>query len=109
MNYRDIKGRKGVGGVGSRRPSKAVVVEAVGVVEAPAGISFADAICAPAATFGGERSRCSEVVAQWRRWWLPVTGCAPLGLGWGISVESRGSGEPRIESLPAPTFIYSTG
>ena len=62
MNYRDIKGRKGVGGVGSRRPSKDVVVEAVGVVEAPATASFADAICAPAATFGGVRSRCSGVL-----------------------------------------------
>ena len=62
MNYRDIKGRKGVGGVGSRRPSKAIVVEAVGVVEAPAVASFADAFCAPAATFGGERSRCSGVL-----------------------------------------------
>jgi hypothetical protein len=48
----------------NHRPSKAVVVAAVGVVEAPGRISFVDAICAPAATFGGERSRCSEVVAQ---------------------------------------------
>ena len=62
MNYIDIKGRKEVGGVGSSRPSKAVVVEAVGVVEAPAAASFADAICAPAATFGGERSWCSGVL-----------------------------------------------
>ena len=62
MNYIDIKGRKGVGGVGSRRPSKVVVVKAVGVVEAPAAASFVDAICAPAAMFGGERSRCSGVL-----------------------------------------------
>ena len=32
------------------------------MVEAPAGISLADAICATAATFGGERSQCSEVL-----------------------------------------------
>ena len=85
MNYRDIKGRKGVGGVGSRRPSKAVVVEAVGVVEAPAAASFADTICAPAAMFGGQRSRCSGVlgggvcvgVALPASVVLPVTGSAP--------------------------------
>ena len=85
MNYRDIKGRKGVGGVGSCRPSKAVVVEAVGVVEAPAAASFTDAICAPAATFGGERRRCSGVlgggvcvgVALPASVVLPVAGSAP--------------------------------
>jgi phosphoglucomutase len=48
----------------NHRPSKVVVVAAVGVVEAPGRVWFVDAICAPAATFGGERSRCSEVVAQ---------------------------------------------
>jgi hypothetical protein len=83
------------------------VIGAVGVAEALVRVSFADAIYAPAATFGGERSRCSEVVTQWRWWRLPVTGCAPLGSGWGISVGSGGSGEPHVESLPAPTFIYS--
>jgi hypothetical protein len=107
MNYRDIKGRKGIGGVWGRRPSKAVVVGVVGVVEAPAGVSFAVAICSPTVTFGGERSRCSEVVAQWRRWRLPVTGYAPLGSGWGILVGSDGSGQPRVESQPVPTSIYS--
>ena len=85
MNYRDIKGRRGVGGIGSHRLSKAVVVEAVGVVEAPAAASFADAICAPAATFGGERSRCSGIfgggvcvgVALSASVVLPVAGSAP--------------------------------
>ena len=79
MNYRDIKGRKEVGGVGSRRPSKAVVVEA------PVGISFPDAICTPAATFDGERSRCSGVlgggvcvgVALPASVVLPIAGSAP--------------------------------
>ena len=77
MNYRDIKGRKEVGGVGSRRPSKAVVVEAVGVVEAPAVASFADAICAPAATFGGER----EESVQWRPWRRRVHRGGVAGVG----------------------------
>ena len=85
MNYKDIKGRRGVGGIGSHRPSKAVVVEAVGVVEAPTAASFADAICAPAATFGGERSRCSGilgggvcvVVALPASVVLPIAGSAP--------------------------------
>ena len=67
--------RKGV--IGSK-PSKAVVVEA------PAGVSLTDAICAPAATVGGEG------VALWRPRWrrerrvalpasvvLPVAGSAP--------------------------------
>ena len=79
MNYRDIKGRRGVGGVGSRRPSKAIVVEA------PVGISFPDAICTPAATVDGERSRCSGVhgggvcvgVALPASVVLPVAGSAP--------------------------------
>ena len=44
MIYREAE-RRGVRGC---RPSKAVVVEAVGVMEAPVGISFADAICTPA-------------------------------------------------------------
>ena len=38
------------------------MVGAVGVVEAPAAATFADAICTPAAMFGGERSRCSGVL-----------------------------------------------
>ena len=42
--YRETERR----GMRSSRPSKAVVVEA------PAEISLADAICAPAAMFGGE-------------------------------------------------------
>ena len=61
------------------------MVEAVGVVEAPAAALFADAICAPAATFGGERSRCSGVlgggvcvgVALPASVVLPVAGSAP--------------------------------
>ena len=67
------------------RMSQPVVVEAVGVVEAPAAASFADAICASAATFGGERSRCSGVlgggvcigVALPASVVLPVAGSAP--------------------------------
>ena len=61
------------------------MVEAVGVVEAPAGISLADAICVPATTFGGERSRCSGAlgggvcigVALPASVVLPVAGSAP--------------------------------
>jgi hypothetical protein len=77
------------------------------VVEASAGVSFVDAICAPAVTFGGERSRCSEVVVQWRRWRLPVTGCAPLGSGSGnIGGECRLRMNlvPRA-SRPPPLYI----
>jgi len=81
MIYREAE-RRGVRGC---RPSKAVVVEAVGVMEAPVGISFADAICTPATTFGGERSRCSDVlgggvcvgVALLASVVLFVAGCAP--------------------------------
>ena len=73
--YREAERR----GVRGSRPSKAVVVEA------PAGISLADAICTPAATFGGERSRCSGVlgggvcvgVALPTSVVLPVAGSAP--------------------------------
>ena len=82
MNYRDIKGRKWVGGIGSHRPSKAVVVEAIGVVEAPA------------ATFGGERgvgavaSLAAACASGWRcrRRWCFLSLAAPLlkiGLGLG--------------------------
>ena len=95
MNYRDIKERKGVGGVGSRRPSKAVVVEAVGVVESPVAASFADAICAPAATFGGERSRCSGVLGDgvsvgWRcrrRWCFPSLAAPLLKIGFRVRMS----------------------
>ena len=81
MIYREAE-RRGVRGC---RPSKVVVVEAVGVVEAPVGISFADAICTPTATFDGERSRCSDVlgggvcvrVALPASVVLPVAGSAP--------------------------------
>jgi hypothetical protein len=59
----------------------------VGVV----GVSFVDAICAPAATFGGDGSRRSEdggavkTVAASRHWLCPL-------LDWdrGISVGSGG-------------------
>ena len=61
------------------------MVAAVGVVEAPAAASFVDAICAPTATFGGERSRCSGVlgggvcvgVALPASVVLPIAGSAP--------------------------------
>jgi len=90
MNYRDIKGRRGVGGIGSQRPSKAIVVEAIGVVEAPAVASFADAICAPAVTFGGERgvgavaSLAAACASGWRcrrRWCFPSLAAPLLKIG----------------------------
>jgi hypothetical protein len=56
-----------------------VVVEAemADPVEAPVLGSFAGAID----SVETEISRCSEVVARWRRWRLPVTGCAPSQIG----------------------------
>jgi hypothetical protein len=58
--------------IGSK-PSKAVVVEA------PDRVSLTDAICAPAATFGGEEvdavaSSATACVSRWRcrrRWCFP--------------------------------------
>ena len=115
MNYKDIKGRRGVGGIGSHRPSKAVVVEAVGVVKAPVAASFTDAICAPAATFGGEgvgavASSAAACASGWRcrrRWCFPSLqrpfSRSALGLGcrWG---DWR-RGEPRTAS-PGPHLSF---
>jgi hypothetical protein len=53
----DVRDHRKKGVIGCK-PSKAVDVAA------PGRISFVDAICVPAVMFGGERSRCSEVVAQ---------------------------------------------
>jgi hypothetical protein len=86
------------------RPSNAVVIAVAGVEEASAAFSFVGgAICAPAATVGGEGIDAVKTVAQWRRWRLPVTGCAPSQIGieeyrWGMAAE----GEPRTESRPSP-------
>jgi hypothetical protein len=65
-----------------------VVVEAemADPLEAPVLGSFAGAIDSVEREIG----RCSEVVAQWRRWRLPVTGCAPLRSGSGLSVGGGG-------------------
>jgi hypothetical protein len=65
-------------------------------VEAPAAVSFAGAICVPAATFGGDGSRRSEdggvveTVEASRHWLYP----SRIGIGeyrWGVAAE----GEPR--------------
>jgi hypothetical protein len=56
----------------------------VGAVEALAEVSFAGgAICAPAATVSEEGIDAVKTVAQWRRWRLPVTSCAPSQIGIG--------------------------
>jgi hypothetical protein len=80
------------------------------VVEAPAAVSFAGAICAPALTVGGDVG--GEV-----KWWRSGDGedgggfpslAAPLSdrtmeYRWGVTAE----GEPRTLRLPTPTYIYS--
>ena len=73
--HREIE-RNGV--IGSK-PSKAVVVEA------PAGVSLTDAICVPAATFGGEEvgavaSSAAACASGWRcrRQWRFPSLAAPL-------------------------------
>jgi len=68
--------------IGSK-PSKAVVVEA------PAGVSLTDAICAPAATFGGEgvgavassAAACASVWRCRRRWYFPSLAAPLLSIG----------------------------
>ena len=68
------------------------MVGAAGVVEAPAGVSFADAICAPAAMFGGERGVGAV------KWWRSGDGggfpslAAPLSdrdgeYRWGVAAQ----------------------
>ena len=78
--HREIE-RKGV--IGSK-PSKAVVVEA------PAGVSLIDAICAPAATFGGEgvgavaslaAAACASGWRCRRRWCFPSLAAPLLKIG----------------------------
>ena len=64
--YRETERRGVIGSI----PSKAVVVEA------PAGVSLADAIYAPAAMFGGE----GELV-QWRPRWRRVRRGGVAGIG----------------------------
>jgi hypothetical protein len=65
-------------------------------VQAPAAISFAGAICAPTAMFGGDGSRRSEdggaveTVKASRQWLRP----SRIGIGeyrWGVAAK----GEPR--------------
>jgi hypothetical protein len=68
--------------IGSK-PSKAVVVKAL------AGVSLTDAICAPAATFGGEgvgdvASSAAACVSGWRcrrRWCFPSLAVPLLKIG----------------------------
>jgi hypothetical protein len=48
-------------------------------VEAPAAVSLAEAICARQRRSVEMRVDAVKMVAQWRRWRLPVTGCAPFG------------------------------
>jgi hypothetical protein len=65
------------------------VVGAVVTVEAPAAVSFAGAICAPAATFGGDESRRSEdggaveTLAASHHWLRPLRiGSGNIGGKW---------------------------
>ena len=78
--YREAERR----GVRGSRPSKAVVVEA------PAGVSLADAICAPAATFGEEGgvgavassvAACASGRRCQRRWCFPSLAAPLLKIG----------------------------
>jgi hypothetical protein len=80
------------------------------VVEAPAAVSFAGAICAPTLTVGGDGG--GEV-----KWWRSGDGedgddfpslAAPLSdrtreYRWGVAAE----GEPYILSLPAPPIFIA--
>jgi hypothetical protein len=72
------------------------VVGAVVTVEAPVAVSFAGAICARQRHVVEMRVDAVKMVAQWRRWRLPVTGYAPSQIRireyrWGVAAE----GEPR--------------
>jgi hypothetical protein len=65
------------------------VVGAVATVEAPVAISFAGAICAPAATFGRDESRRSEdggaveTVVAFCHWLRPLRiGSGNIGGEW---------------------------
>jgi hypothetical protein len=63
-------------------------------VEAPVAVSLAGAICARQRRSVEMRVDAVKMVAQWRRWRLPVTGCAPsqIGIGeyrWGVAAEGE--------------------
>jgi len=106
--YREAERR----GVRGSRPSKAVVVEAL------AGISLADAICAPAAMFGGERgvgavaSLAAACASGWRcrrRWCFPSLAASLLkiGLGLGCRWGDWRCDEPRTASLGPHLFFIA--